>query len=202
MGLEKYRNGFDLTVHENVLSTPYSMKKGRMIFVNSMSDLFHEEVPLEFIQKVFKVMNENPQHTFQVLTKRSDILWNRMSDFKWTDNIWVGVSIENQDHVYRADHLRDVPAKVKFLSLEPLLGPLRPLMLKQIDWVIVGGESGAKSRPIKKEWVLDIRNRCKDQNVPFFFKQWGGRNKKKAGRLLDGKLYSEMPNGIIPGIQK
>jgi len=196
MGLEKYQNGkdgFELTTHEVELSKPYKWKKPRMIFVNSMSDLFHKDVPLEFIQKVFKVMRGNPHHTFQVLTKRAERLAALDSDLTWPSNVWMGVSVENQKVVHRIDYLRETGAKIKFLSLEPLLEGLPNLNLTKIDWVIVGGESGRNPRPMKKEWVLDLLNQCQSNEVPFFFKQWGGINKKKAGRLLEGKIYNEMP---------
>ena len=197
MGLPNYQNGkdgFELTTHENELKKPYKWKKPRMIFVNSMSDLFHERVPLTFIQKVFKVMNDNPRHIFQVLTKRAKRLYDIHQEITWSPNIWMGVSVENQKVVQRIDYLRLTTAKVKFLSLEPLLGSLPNLNLSAIDWVIVGGESGRKPRPMKKEWVIDLLHQCQQQEVAFFFKQWGGTNKKKAGRLLNGRTYDEMPN--------
>jgi protein gp37 len=193
MGLEKYRNGFKLTLHKDLLKIPYTWKRPKIVFVNSMSDLFHKDIPLEFIQRVFRVMNDNPQHVFQVLTKRADILLRYHKELNWTHNIWMGVSIENYKTLYRVDLLRNIRAKVKFLSCEPLLGPLPELNLKNIDWVIVGGESGRRPRPIIPEWVFDIHDKCIEANVPFFFKQWGGINKKKTGRILKGKVYSEMP---------
>jgi protein gp37 len=192
MGIEKYENGFKLTVHEDALDIPYSWKHQKIVFVNSMSDLFHKEVPISFIQKVFKVMNDT-KHVYQVLTKRADILLKYDAKLKWADNIWMGVSVENEQVVDRIDSLRKTSAKIKFLSCEPLLGPLKNLNLDGIDWVIVGGESGRKPRQMQEEWVIDIMNQCRDNNVKFFFKQWGGINKKKSGRELGGKLYNEMP---------
>ncbi|MCH7826566.1 MAG: phage Gp37/Gp68 family protein, partial [Bacteroidetes bacterium] len=163
------------------------------IFVNSMSDLFHKNVPLEFIQKVFDVMNKTPWHTYQVLTKRSDRLKELNKELIWGKNIWMGVSVENQDYTYRIDDLRNTNAYIKFLSIEPLIGPVRRLKLNKIKWVIVGGESGPKARPMKEEWVLDIKDQCTEAEVPFFFKQWGGKNKKKAGRLLEGRTWDMLP---------
>jgi protein gp37 len=196
MGVDKYSNSFDLTIHEDELNTPYTWKKSKMVFVNSMSDLFHKDVPVEFIQKVFRVMKENPQHVFQILTKRADVLlyYDKEGLLEWTHNIWMGVSVENKTFMKRIDQLRQTNARTKFLSCEPLIGPLPDLNLKNIDWVIVGGESGRTPRPMKKEWVIDIKEQCKKSDVPFFFKQWGGTNKKKAGNLLDGEKYLEMPN--------
>ncbi len=193
MGLEKYRNGFELTLHEDALKIPYTWKQPKIVFVNSMSDLFHKDIPLEFIQRVFKVMNDNPQHVFQVLTKRADILLKYHKELEWTHNIWMGVSVEDAKSLSRINLLRRTKAKVKFLSCEPLIGPLPNLNLKKIDWVIVGGESGRRPRPMQPEWVFDIHNKCIQENVPFFFKQWGGTNKKKTGRVLKGRTYSEMP---------
>jgi len=193
MGLEKYKDNFAVRTHDDALKTPYTWRGSKVVFVNSMSDLFHKDIPLEFIQKVFKVMNDNPQHVFQVLTKRSERLLELHNDLKWTHNIWMGVSVENDKFRNRIDFLRKTKARVKFLSLEPLLGPLSTLDLTSIDWVIVGGESGHKPRPMKSEWVLDIQNQCENSEVPFFFKQWGGKNKKAAGRLLNGRTYDEMP---------
>jgi len=197
MGSANYENGFKLTLHEHVLELPLKWKKPQTIFVNSMSDLFHKNVPLEFIQKVFDVMNRTPWHTYQVLTKRSDRLKELSDELNWGKNIWMGVSVENQDYTYRIDDLRNTNAFIKFLSVEPLIGPVRKLKLKNIHWVIVGGESGPKARPMKPEWVLDIKDQCKSANdgagVPFFFKQWGGINKKKTGRLLEGRTWDELP---------
>ena len=193
MGQRRYRNGFEVTLHPEALDDPYSWKKGRVVFVNSMSDLFHEDIDVDFIQQVFSVMNANQRHTFQVLTKRSDRLCEIAPLLEWSDNIWMGVTIENNDYVHRADDLRKVDAAVRFLSLEPLLGALSDLDLSGIDWAIVGGESGPGARPIEAEWVRAIREQCVGQGVEFFFKQWGGVNKKKNGRLLDGETWDGMP---------
>lgn len=193
MGQPKYQNGFDLTLHPNTLTIPYTWKKSKIVFVNSMSDLFHKDIPMSYIQEVFRVMNENPIHIFQVLTKRADILAKYSPLLDWSPNIWMGVTVENQKFIERIDYLRDTGAFVKFLSLEPLIGPIKDLNLYNIDWVIAGGESGPKARPMKKEWVLDVKDQCIRADVKFFFKQWGGFNKKKAGRQLEGKIYNEMP---------
>ena len=193
MGQANYQNGFNLSLHEHVLEVPLHWKNPQMIFVNSMSDLFHEKVPVEFIQKVFNVMRRASWHTFQILTKRSARLFELDSEIAWPENVWMGVSVENNDYVFRIDHLRQTRAKTKFLSLEPLLGPLPGLVLNEIDWVIVGGESGPGARPMDIDWVRDIRNQCQDNGVPFFFKQWGGINKKKTGRSLDGRTWDEIP---------
>jgi protein gp37 len=193
MGLEKYRDGFDLKIHEEALDIPYSWKTPKIVFVNSMSDLFHKDVPLEFIKKVFHVMNENPQHTFQVLTKRSEVLLQYHNVLNWSNNIWMGVSVENQKVIHRIDNLRHTTAKTKFLSCEPLIGPLVDINLSGIDWVIVGGESGRKPRPMQEDWVVNILDQCREQKVKFFFKQWGGTNKKKAGRTLLDRTWDEMP---------
>lgn len=193
MGSEKYKNGFKLTLHPDVLNEPKKYNSSKTIFVNSMSDLFHKDVPVEFLKKVFKVMNETPQHIYQVLTKRAERLEELCNEFEWTDNIWMGVSVENDKVINRIDHLRKTPAKIIFLSLEPLLGPLPNINLKGIDWVIVGGESGRRPRPVKEDWILDIKNQCEKANVEFFFKQWGGMNKKANGRELQGKVYNGMP---------
>lgn len=193
MGIEKYRNSFKLTLHEDALNAPYTWKKQKVVFVNSMSDLFHNDVPPDFIKRVFKVMNDNPQHTFQVLTKRADRLNSIHHELQWTHNIWMGVSVEDARVVERIDLLRQTNARTKFLSCEPLIGALPGMNLDNIDWVIVGGESGRKARPMDEEWVLDIMDQCKESNVAFFFKQWGGTNKKKTGRLLNGRTYDDMP---------
>jgi protein gp37 len=192
-GQQRYKNGFKVALHRQVLDEPYFWKKPRIVFVNSMSDLFHEKVPFEFIQDVFRVMNENKRHVFQILTKRSGRLVELAPQLKWSENIWMGVTVENNNYVFRADDLRKVNCAVKFLSLEPLLGPLPDLDLKKIDWVIVGGESGPGARPMNEKWVLDIKRRCQKKSIPFFFKQWGGVNKKKAGRLLQGKTWDSYP---------
>jgi len=188
-----YKNGFKLTIHPNMLRRPLEWKKPSLIFVNSMSDLFHQDVPLEFILQVFDTMKKANWHQFQVLTKRSERLMRLSPKLNWPENVWMGVSVENQDYIYRIDHLRKTDAKIKFLSLEPLIGPVVELSLDNIDWVIVGGESGPGSRSIKKDWVLEIKNQCKKAGVPFFFKQWGGTNKKKTGRLLQGRTWDELP---------
>jgi len=193
MGQPNYKNSFKLTLHEHALELPLSWKKSQMIFVNSMSDLFHQNVPLEFIQKVFDVMRRASWHTFQVLTKRSKRLLELDPYINWPSNVWMGVSVESEKYTYRIDHLRQTRACTKFLSLEPLLGPLPDLELGRIDWVIVGGESGPGARPLAEEWVVDIRNQCRKAHVPFFFKQWGGFNKKRAGRVLQGRTWDEMP---------
>lgn len=193
MGVKKYRDNFKVRTHEEALLTPYTWKKSKVVFVNSMSDLFHEDIPLEFIQKVFAVMRNNPQHIFQVLTKRAERLLELDSHLKWSHNIWMGVSVEEERVKNRIDFLRHTNARVKFLSLEPLIAPLPNLNLSKIDWVIVGGESGHKPRPIKTEWVIDIQEQCEKEDVAFFFKQWGGKNKKKSGRELNGKTYDQMP---------
>ena len=193
MGQPNYVNGFRLTLHENALEKPLEWKSPQMIFVNSMSDLFHKDVPIEFVQRTFNVMHQAHWHQFQVLTKRSERLLDLSPQLEWTDNIWMGVSVETEDYKFRIDDLRLTGAKIKFLSLEPLLGPLQDLNLQDINWVIVGGESGPKARPVLREWVSDIRDQCVFAKVPFFFKQWGGVKKKKAGRLLDGQLWNEMP---------
>ncbi|HYM92809.1 MAG TPA: phage Gp37/Gp68 family protein [Chitinophagaceae bacterium] len=193
MGIEKYKDGFELRLHPDALSIPYEWKSPKIVFVNSMSDMFHKDVSLSFIQKVFKTMNENPQHTFQVLTKRSDVLLKYHKELNWTHNIWMGVSVEDARVKNRIDDLRKTNAKIKFLSCEPLIGPLYKMNLKRIDWVIVGGESGRKPRPMNVDWVLNIQGQCEKSKVPFFFKQWGGTNKKKTGRILKGRTYDEMP---------
>ena len=193
MGIEKYKDGFAVRIHPDALRIPYTWKTSKIVFVNSMSDLFHENIPLEFIQRVFDVMNENPQHVFQILTKRAERLLKLHAELKWTHNIWMGVSVEDDKVKHRIDLLRKTKAKVKFLSCEPLIGPLYNMNLKKIDWVIVGGESGHRPRPMETDWVLDIQGQCKKADIAFFFKQWGGRNKKKNGRLLNGKTYDEMP---------
>jgi len=195
MGQPNYANGFSLTVHPHVVDAPLSWKAPRVIFVNSMSDLFHEDVPLAFIQKVFDVMKRADWHQFQILTKRSGRLLQLDSSLEWPGNVWMGVSVETERYQHRIDDLRQTNAAVKFLSLEPLLGALPALDLTGIDWVIVGGESGPLARPMNEEWVIEIRDQCVDQGVPFFFKQWGGTNKKKAGRTLQGRTWDEMPVG-------
>ena len=193
MGQEKYRNGFQLTLHEDVLEDPLNWKKPQMIFLNSMSDLFHQDVPIEFVIRVFDVMRQSHWHKFQVLTKRSERLLKLNPMIEWSENVWMGVSIENEIYTYRIDHLRQTHAHIRFLSLEPLLSPLPNLNLSNIDWVIVGGESGPGARPMKGNWVTEIRDQCQHAKVPFFFKQWGGANKKKTGRTLEGRTWNELP---------
>ena len=193
MGQPNYRNGFRVTVHQHALALPLSWKKPQVIFVNSMSDLFHEDVPVGFILRVFDVMQQSHWHLFQVLTKRSGRLAEMAPLLPWPGNVWIGVTVESTECVDRIDDLRSVPAAVRFLSLEPLLAPLPGLDLEGIDWVIVGGESGPGARPMAEAWALDIRDQCHRAGVPFFFKQWGGKNKKKAGRLLDGRTWDQMP---------
>jgi protein gp37 len=193
VGNPNYTNGFKLTWHEHTLGIPFHWKKPRMVFVNSMSDLFHPDVPLDFIQNVFDVMRRASWHTYQVLTKRSERLCELSQSIDWPVNVWMGVSIENRDYVFRAEHLRQTDAHVKFLSLEPLLGPLPDVNLENIDWVIVGGESGPGARPMKKEWVIDIKNNCQSTGTPFFFKQWGGFHRKRSGRTLQGRTWNQMP---------
>jgi len=194
MGQEKYKDDFRIVKpHPESLNIPYTWKTSKIVFVNSMSDLFHEAIPEEYIKAVFSVMNDNPQHVFQVLTKRAERLLSLHKKLKWTHNIWMGVSVENEEFVNRIDCLRKTSARVKFLSLEPLIGPLKNLNLKKIDWAIVGGESGHHPRPMDVDWVLEIQHQCAKAGVAFFFKQWGGKNKKAAGRVLNGRTYDEMP---------
>lgn len=193
MGQKNYINGFQVTLHPEALDLPLSWKKPQTIFVNSMSDLFHEDIPLNFIRQVFDIMKRAYLHKFQILTKRAERLAELSPLLTWSENIWMGVTVEDASYIKRIDYLRDVPSVVRFLSLEPLLGPLPQMNLSLIDWVIVGGESGPGARPIDEKWVNDIQQQCKKSNVPFFFKQWGGVNKKKKGRLLNGREYNEMP---------
>lgn len=193
MGQPNYADGFNLTLHEHALELPLKWKKPQTIFVNSMSDLFLKGIPDEFIIKVFNVMAKAHWHTFQVLTKRPERIMDLDAELPWAPNIWMGATVENKDYTYRIDNLSKTGAYLKFLSIEPLLGPIPNLNLYEIDWVIVGGESGPGSRPMEPNWVLDIRDQCHKAGVPFFFKQWGGTRKKKAGRLLEGKTWDEMP---------
>ena len=188
-----YSDGFDVRTHTHLLERPLNWKKPQMIFVNSMSDLFHEDVPTDFIIEVFNVMNAANWHIFQVLTKRSERLIELNCKLNWSNNIWMGVSVENEKNIDRIKNLQKSNAAIKFLSIEPLLGPIENLDLDKIDWVIVGGESGPKARPMKKEWVVNIKNVCLSSGVSFFFKQWGGFNKKSAGRTLDGRTWDEKP---------
>ena len=194
MGVGKYKSGFEVTQHESVIETPLRWRKPRLVFVNSMSDLFHNLVDPGFIEAVFDVMNRCPQHSFQVLTKRPERTLELDSDLNWTPNIWLGVSIESGRWLRRLEALRLTSARTRFLSLEPLLGPLPDLDLSGVDWVITGGESGPGARPMDPDWVREIRDNCVSRDVPFFFKQWGGTNKKRAGRVLDGRTWDEMPS--------
>lgn len=193
MNNPRYVNGFDVTLHDDVLSEPLKWHKSKMIFVNSMSDLFHEKVPTNFIEKVFEIIRIANHHNFQILTKRSKRLVELAPFLKWPENLWMGVTVEMKESTYRIAHLKRTPAKVKFISFEPLLGDIDGLDLRGIDWVIVGGESGPKSRIMKQEWVIRIKDNAIYNGVPFFFKQWGGKNKKKAGRVLEGKIWSQTP---------
>jgi protein gp37 len=209
MGIQKYKDGFNIRLHPNELNTPFTWRKSKIVFVNSMSDLFHPDIPVEFIKAVFGVMNNTPQHIYQVLTKRSERLLELSGELNWTDNIWMGVSVENEKYTKRIDDLSQTGAKTKFLSIEPLIGPVRTLNLNRIDWVIVGGESGHKARPIRKAWIDFIKAECEKKKVPFFFKQWGKPKfnvnpedptieaehpqHAKGGCELDGKVYREMP---------
>jgi protein gp37 len=190
----RYSNGFEPTLHEDLVELPKRWKKPRIIFVNSMSDLFQEDVPDDFIRRVFATMRACPQHTFQILTKRSERLKNLSKTLLWTDNIWMGVSVEDAKVLGRITDLASVPARIRFLSCEPLIGPLENIPLKDIHWVIVGGESGPGSRPMKREWVESIHRQCRRSDVPFFFKQWGGVRKDMTGRDLYGRTYDEMPS--------
>ena len=193
MGLDKYKEGFAVAVHESVLDEPLRWRRPRLVFTNSMSDLFHESVPSSFFEAVFEVMNRATQHTFQVLTKRPGRVAALDNRLRWTPNIWLGTSIESKRWQGRLELLRETSAHTKFLSLEPLLGPLPGLPLQEIDWVIVGGESGPGARPMEADWVRDIRDNCLESKVPFFFKQWGGVFKKTTGRMLDHRIWDQMP---------
>ena len=193
MSNPRYTNGFDVTLHDDLVSLPRRLRRPRFIFVNSMSDLFHEEVPEDFIRRVFDTMAACPQHTFQALTKRSQRLKELSARLPWPENVWMGVSVEDERVVDRIDDLREVPASIRFLSCEPLLGPLDNLNLDGIGWVIVGGESGPGARPMAREWVESIQRQCQEANVPFFFKQWGGVRKHRTGRELNGQTYDELP---------
>ena len=197
MGQTNYRNGFELTQHESVIERPLSWRRPQVIFVNSMSDLFHEEVPFEYIERIFDVMGRASWHQFQILTKRAERLDEISPRLSWPENVWMGVSVETDEYAYRIEHLRRTDARVKFLSIEPLLGPLPNLRLAGIDWVIVGGESGPGARQMDEEWVVDIHEQCRVAEVPFFFKQWGGVNKKRSGRLLFGRTWDGMPRAMF-----
>jgi protein gp37 len=206
MGNPKYQNdgdpqtsgpGFGVTLHEEALQLPKRWAAPRLIFVNSMSDLFHPAVPEDYISRVFDVMNETPRHTYQVLTKRSKRLTEMSGKLCWPSSVWMGVSVENATYKFRIDHLRKVPAATRFLSIEPLIGPVGELDLGEIHWVIVGGESGVGARQVRYEWIVEIRDQCLDAGVPFFFKQWGGRTPKAGGRQLDGERWDEMPSLMV-----
>ncbi len=200
MGQKNYRNGFEVTLQPQMLELPLRWKSPRRIFVNSMSDLFHNDVPLDYIQRVFKIMCMADWHQYQVLTKRAERLEELTDDLPWAQQIWMGVSVESANYMERIDRLRNTGAHVKFLSLEPLLGPLEKLDLRRIDWVIVGGESGPGARPIDPAWVADIRDQCRRAHVAFFFKQWGGLSKKRTGRTLEGRTWDEMPKRLSPSL--
>jgi protein gp37 len=193
VGVPNYANGFEVTLHEELLTLPLKWRKPKIIFVNSMSDLFHEKIPDGFIFRIFDVMNRASWHHFQILTKRSDRLSRMSPDLPWADNIWMGVTVEDRKCAFRIEHLKKTRSSIKFISMEPLLEPIAELDLINIDWVIVGGESGPGARPLNEDWVRDIKGKCQSSNIPFFFKQWGGVNKKKRGRLLEGRLWNQMP---------
>lgn len=193
VGVPNYANGFEIALHEELLNLPLRWHKPKIVFVNSMSDLFHEKIPDDFILRIFDVMNRASWHRFQILTKRSDRLSRMSPDLPWADNIWMGVTVENRKCAFRIEHLRKTRASIKFISMEPLLEPLKELNLLGIDWIIVGGESGPGARPLNEDWVMDIKEECRKSNIPFFFKQWGGVNKRKNGRLLEGRLWNQMP---------
>jgi protein gp37 len=194
-----YEQGFDLKLWPQRLSVPLRWRRPRVIFVNSMSDLFHEDIPVDFIAEVFEVMRQADWHTFQVLTKRHERLADLAPDLPWPSNVWMGVTIENRRFVHRADYLRSVPAAVRFISAEPLLGPLEGLDLTDVHWLIAGGESGPRHRRVREEWVAELRDRCLVEDVAFFFKQWGGRRSKSGGRLLEGRTWDQMP-GPAPAL--
>jgi len=198
MGVERYQNGFKVSLHEDLIEFPRKWKQPKVVFVNSMSDLFHEDIPVKFIQEVFDSMARSPQHIFQVLTKRSRRLKGISGKLLWPGNVWMGVSVENSQATYRIQDLCDVPAAVRFLSCEPLIGPIQKLPLAGIHWVIVGGESGPGARIMHPEWVEDILSQCEAANVAFFFKQWGGTRKKRTGRILHNQTYDEMPRLFQP----
>ena len=197
MGNPNYKNGFELTLQSHMIDRPLEWKTPMRIFVNSMSDLFHKDVPLEYIQQVFDVMRRATWHQFQVLTKRADRLEELSPQLDWPANVWMGVSVESDEYTFRIDHLRQTGAAIKFLSVEPLLGPIPALNLTGIQWVIVGGESGPGARPIEEGWVIDIQQQCQKAGVAFFFKQWGGTNKKKTGRTLQGRTWDELPAELV-----
>ena len=198
MGSDRYRNGFNVTLHPDLLDVPRRWRQAHIVFVNSMSDLFHDDIPLAYIQRVFATMQDCPHHTFQVLTKRSERLAELAPLLPWPNNVWMGVSVEDARVIHRVADLQSVPAAVRFLSLEPLIGPLEALPLEGIHWAIVGGESGPRARPLRKEWVTSIFRQCRAARVPFFFKQWGGVRKDLTGRELNGRIYNEMPGTLQP----
>ncbi len=198
MGAAKYARGFEVALHREALDDPLRWRRPRLVFVNSMSDLFHADVPDAFVEAVFRTMNAASRHTFQVLTKRPERAVALGGKLRWTSNVWLGASVESEPWLRRLEPLRAAPAAVKFLSLEPLLGPLPSLDLAGIDWVIAGGESGPGARPMQPDWVRGIRDRCARDGVPFFFKQWGGTQRKRAGRTLDGRTWDELPAGADP----
>jgi protein gp37 len=193
MGNKRYKNGFEITIHEDIVNLPLKWKEPKYIFVNSMSDLFHEKVPFSFIQNIFKTMEKAHWHTFQVLTKRSRRLAELSNNLNWSPNIWVGVTVESQRYINRIYDLKIVPANIKFVSFEPLLSSISDISLEGLNWIIVGGESGPKCRTIKAEWIRLIRDLCTRKEIPFFFKQWGGTRKKSSGNILDGKIWTEVP---------
>lgn len=197
MGSKRYLNGFNLTVHEDLFEAPLHWKKPRHIFVNSMSDLFHENLDFQTIKSIFDTMNKAQHHTFQVLTKRSEVLQEFAPYLEWGSNIWMGVTVESNEYLSRISDLKSIPAKTKFISFEPLLSDIRDVNFSGIDWVIVGGESGPGARPMEEEWVLSIKEMCTAQQTAFFFKQWGGVNKKKAGRILKGRTWNEYPRYAV-----
>jgi len=194
MGLRRYRNGFCVTIHRDLLAVPLKWRKPRLIFVNSMGDLFHEKVPISFIREVFGIIEATPRHTYQLLTKRADRLLKLADRLSWPVNLWVGVTVEMQQYINRIELLRKVPAAIRFVSFEPLLGPLKSLSLSKIDWAIVGGESGPHARPMEANWARNVRDVCVDSAVPFFFKQWGGTQRKKQNRYIDRRLWNQYPN--------
>jgi protein gp37 len=193
IGQDKYKNGFRVTLHEDTLNLPLTWKKPRQIFVNSMGDLFHKDVPIAFIRKVFATMQRADWHVYQLLTKRSERMLSLAPRLTWPENLWMGVTCESSDYTYRLEHLQAIPCAVRFVSMEPLLGSIKTFPVNKIDWIIVGGESGPGARPMEKKWVYEIKERCDRYQIPFFFKQWGGSRRKDSGCLLDGKLYQEMP---------
>jgi len=200
MGNVRYKNGFRLALHHDLLDEPLRWKTPRMIFVNSMSDLFHHKIPDTFIIDVFKVMNLADWHVFQILTKRPERLAKIGEKLNWSKNIWIGTSVENANYTYRIDSLVKIKAHIRFISIEPMLGPIRRFPINGIDWIIVGGESGPRARAINPEWVRTVRDICLKNKIPFFFKQWGGKRKWTSGRELDGKVWNEMPsNGFSQG---